>query len=156
MLHFVRNDEEPFRNCEKGIARRALRNSSWGETIFLISLSDKYWESGKSRHPGRLFIGGNAGLDFLPGIFLKGGHALLNRLLPDFGVVAISMGFLAIFLMAVGIRVLAETIGFDRDVASKIVPSLGLLVLWCAALTAATLKFLATVRRHIDKVASDG
>jgi uncharacterized membrane protein len=78
------------------------------------------------------------------------------RLLPDFGVVAISMGFLAIFLMAVGIRVLAETIGFDWDVASKIVPSLGLLVLWCAALTAATLKFLATVRRHIDKVASDG
>jgi len=78
------------------------------------------------------------------------------RLLPDFGVVAISTGFLALFLMTVGIRVLAETIGFDWDVASKIVPSLGLLVLWCAALTAATLKSLAIVRRHLGAVITNG
>ena len=78
------------------------------------------------------------------------------RLLPDFGVIAISTGFLAIFLMTVGIRVLAETIGFDWSAASGIVPSLVLLVLWCAALTTATLKSLAIVRRHIGTVVTDG
>jgi uncharacterized membrane protein len=78
------------------------------------------------------------------------------RVLPDFGVVAISTGFFALFLMTVGARVLAETIGFDWDLASRILPSLGLLVLWCAALTAGTLKFLAIVRRHIGTADSDG
>jgi uncharacterized membrane protein len=78
------------------------------------------------------------------------------RLLPDFGVVAISAGFFAIFLMSVGARALAATIGFDWDVASRILPSLGLLVLWCAALTAGTLKTLAGVRRHIGVEARDG
>ncbi len=78
------------------------------------------------------------------------------RLLPDFGVVAISAGFFAIFLMTVGARVLAETIGFEWDVASRILPSLGLLVLWCAALTAGTLKTLAIVRRHIGTEVTDG
>jgi len=71
------------------------------------------------------------------------------RLLPDFGAIAIGTGFFAIFLMTVGARVLAELIGFDWNVASKILPSLGLLVLWCAALTAGTLKTLAIVRRYI-------
>jgi uncharacterized membrane protein len=77
------------------------------------------------------------------------------RLLPDFGVVAISAGFFALFLMTVGARLLAETIGFNWDLASRILPSLGLLVLWCAALTAGTLKFLAIVRRHIGTVVGD-
>ena len=82
--------------------------------------------------------------------------AVYVRLLPDFGVVAISTGFFAIFLMTVGARALAETIGFDWHVASKILPSLGLLVLWCAALTAGTLKYLAIVRRHIGAEDTNG
>jgi len=67
----------------------------------------------------------------------------------DFGVVAISVGFVALFLMALGKRILAETIGFDWAVALSILPSLVLLLLWCAALTAGTLKFLAILRRTV-------
>ncbi len=77
------------------------------------------------------------------------------RVLPDSGVIAISAGFFAIFLMTVGARLLNETIGFDWDVASRILPSLVLLVLWCAAVTAGTLKSLASVRRHISSGGSD-
>ena len=77
------------------------------------------------------------------------------RLLPDFGAIAIGTGFFAIFLMAVGARILAELIGFDWNVASRILPSLGLLVLWCAALTAGTLKILAIVRQYIGREVSN-
>jgi uncharacterized membrane protein len=78
------------------------------------------------------------------------------RLLPDFGVVAISTGFVALFLMTVGARVLAETIGFDWGVALRILPSLVLLVIWCAALTAGTLKSLAILRRTVGTGDTDG
>ncbi len=74
---------------------------------------------------------------------------------PAFGVVALTTGFAALFLMAVGGRILFETIGFEWDVASSILPSLVLLVLWCAALTTGTLKFLARLRRTAGRGDTD-
>lgn len=71
------------------------------------------------------------------------------RLLPDFPVVAICVGFLTLFLMAVGGRVLGEVIGFDLDKWSQTIPSLLFLVLWCTALTTGAVKVLAALRKEI-------
>lgn len=85
-----------------------------------------------------------ATLTFL--ILLGGMAAVYSRLLPDFSVVAICTGFGALFLMAVGGRILIETLGFDMKSVGATIISLLLLVLWCSALTTAALKFLALVR----------
>jgi uncharacterized membrane protein len=77
------------------------------------------------------------------------------RVLPDYSVVAIGTGFAALFLMALGWRALDETTGFNWSSAASVISSLLLLVLWCAAVTAATVKALATARRHLTKGALD-
>jgi uncharacterized membrane protein len=78
------------------------------------------------------------------------------RVLPDYPVVAISTGFAALFLMALGYRVLDDTTGFDWKSAASIISSLLLMVLWCAAITAATVKTLAATRRQLTGGAADG
>jgi uncharacterized membrane protein len=79
-------------------------------------------------------------------VLLAGMFAIYTRVLPDFSVVAICAGFGALFLMAVGGRILIDTLGFDIDSVGATIISLLLLVLWCSALTTAALKFLAFVR----------
>jgi uncharacterized membrane protein len=78
------------------------------------------------------------------------------RVLPDYPVVAIGTGFAALFLMALGWRVLHETTGFNWNSAASIISSLILLVLWCAAVTTATVKALVMARRRLAKGATDG
>ena len=78
------------------------------------------------------------------------------RVLPDFAVVALATGFFALFLMATGSRLLAETVGFDWDDTVRIISALALLMMWCAAMTAATVKLLTILRRHVDSGGEDG
>jgi uncharacterized membrane protein len=83
-------------------------------------------------------------------LVLLGGMSLVySRVLPDFSVVAICAGFAALFLMAVGGRILIETFGFDIESIGATIISLLLLVLWCSALTTAVLKILALVRGRL-------
>lgn len=77
------------------------------------------------------------------------------RMVPDFAVVTTAMGFAALFLMAVGARVLGDTIGFEWDNASRLISALALLTLWCAAMTAATVKLLTVMRRYVDSGGAD-
>jgi uncharacterized membrane protein len=79
-------------------------------------------------------------------IMLAGMFAIYSRVLPDFSVVAICVGFAALFLMAVGGRILNEVLGFDIQSIGATILSLLLLVLWCSALTTAAVKFLASIR----------
>ncbi len=78
------------------------------------------------------------------------------RVLPDFAVVAVCAGFAALFLMAAGGRLIGETIGFgDVDLLTTIF-SLLLLLLWCAALTTGTLRFLAIAGVRLPRGSGDG
>lgn len=77
------------------------------------------------------------------------------RVLPDFAVLAITTGYCSLFLMAVGTRLLRETIGFDWDDSMRLISALVLLTLWCAAMTAATVKFLTFLRRHMERGGKD-
>jgi uncharacterized membrane protein len=94
------------------------------------------------------------GLTFVALILAMG--VVYARLLADFAVLAIGTGFVSLFLMAIGLRALEETIGFEWRNAASILPSLVLLVLWCAALTAGTLKLLAALRARLANGESHG
>jgi uncharacterized membrane protein len=77
------------------------------------------------------------------------------RTLPDFAVVAITTGFVALFLMAAGWRVLEETIGLEWNETFSMVSVFGLFTLWCAAMTAATVKTLGALRQYMNNGAAD-
>ncbi len=68
------------------------------------------------------------------------------RVLPDFSIIAICGGFATLFLMAVGARLLHESIGFDMDDIYTTIFSLVLLLLWCTALTTGAVKVLGLAR----------
>lgn len=88
-------------------------------------------------------------------ILLVGMSVIYGRVLPDFSIVAICAGFGTLFLMAVGARVLIETLGFDMGELGPTITSLLLLVLWCSALTTAAIKYLALLRAALDNGGDD-
>jgi len=88
-------------------------------------------------------------------VLLAGMYAIYTRILPDFSIVAICVGFAALFLMAVGGRILNETLGIDIDAIGATIVALLLLVLWCSALTTAALKYLRFVRGTLAKEDDD-
>jgi uncharacterized membrane protein len=69
------------------------------------------------------------------------------RILPDFSILAISIAFVALFGMAMGGRLIDETISFDGPVG--LVVALLLLGGWCATLTAGTVSFLRILRKEV-------
>jgi len=75
--------------------------------------------------------------------------AVYLRRIQDFAVVAVAVGFATLFLMAVGARLIGETIEFDWDNAFHFLFSMILLTLWCAAITTGTVKLLAGIRRRM-------
>jgi len=79
---------------------------------------------------------------------------IYSRLIPDFAIVAIATGFAAVVSMAIGARGVHEIIGFD-DGTSSLITSLIVLVLWCAMLTAATVRLLNAMHAEMTSGDSD-
>lgn len=69
--------------------------------------------------------------------------------LPDFSIIAIVTGFVALVAMAFGGRVIHEVIGFD-DGAGELVLSLFLLGGWCALLTSVSVRLLNALHRQLN------
>ena len=78
-----------------------------------------------------------------------------SRIIPEFAIIAIATGFAAVMAMAIGARGVNELIGFD-DGTSGLIMSLIVLVLWCAMLTAATVKILNAMYRRLGAGDDDG
>jgi uncharacterized membrane protein len=77
-----------------------------------------------------------------------------SRLIPEFAIIAITTGFAAVVAMAIGARGVHEIIGFD-DGTSSLITSLIVLVLWCAMLTAATVRLLNAMHARMTSGNSD-
>jgi uncharacterized membrane protein len=77
-----------------------------------------------------------------------------SRLIPEFAIIAITTGFAAVVAMAIGARGVHEIIGFD-DGTSSLITSLIVLVLWCAMLTAATVRLLNAMNARMTTGHSD-
>ena len=77
-----------------------------------------------------------------------------SRVIPEFAIVAIATGFAAVVSMAIGARGVHEIIGFD-DGTSSLITSLIVLVIWCAMLTAATVRLLNAVHAEMTSGNSD-
>jgi uncharacterized membrane protein len=69
------------------------------------------------------------------------------RILPDFSILAIGIAFIALLGMAIGGRLIHETISFEG--AGELVVALFLLGGWCAVLTAGTISFLRILRKEV-------
>jgi hypothetical protein len=69
-----------------------------------------------------------------------------RRFFPDLPMLAAVTGFAALFLIGLGARVLAQTLGFD-DGIETILASLGLLIFWSVAVVAGAARLLEHVRR---------
>lgn len=77
-----------------------------------------------------------------------------SRLIPEFAIIAITTGFAAVVAMAIGARAVHEIIGFD-DGTTSLITSLVVLVLWCAMLTAATVRLLNAMSARMTTGHSD-
>ena len=73
--------------------------------------------------------------------------AVYTKTLAEFAVVAIVIGFASLLLMGLGARGIHEIIGFN-DGTGSLIFSLFLLVLWCAMLTAGSVRLLNTLYRQ--------
>jgi uncharacterized membrane protein len=70
------------------------------------------------------------------------------RVLHEFAVVAIATGFTAILAMVAGGRIIFEVVGDGWD-ASSVVMGLLMLLLWCAFVTASTVRLLNVVNKQM-------
>jgi hypothetical protein len=61
-----------------------------------------------------------------------------------------------LFLMAVGGRVISETISFNWDNAWQLIFAMTLLTLWCAGMTTGTVKLLTRLRQQMGNGDSCG
>ena len=68
-----------------------------------------------------------------------------SGVLRDFGGFALAVGAGAFFLMAVGGKLIGETIGYDEE-NFAVLGSLAILTLWCVGVTAGMAKLLARLR----------
>jgi uncharacterized membrane protein len=69
-----------------------------------------------------------------------------RRWLPDLAATTTVIGFALLFAIAIGYRVIDETVGFDGD-DTLLVTSVGLLVLWAVAAMGLAAKLLQVLRR---------
>ena len=84
-------------------------------------------------------------------IALSAGLIVYRFVLPDFGAFAISIGFGGFFAMALGGRLMEETIRFDTGHFS-ILWSLAILTIWCVAVTAGMGRLLILLRHRFKEV----
>ncbi|MEE4163001.1 MAG: DUF2157 domain-containing protein [Woeseiaceae bacterium] len=76
---------------------------------------------------------------------------IYQRFLPDFAAVAIGTAFGSLFLMAIGGRIIRETMGFEFDQPLQVMLSLTVLTFWCAGVTTVTVKLLIGLRRRMRR-----
>jgi uncharacterized membrane protein len=78
---------------------------------------------------------------------LAAAAAVYARLLPDFGGFAVTVGYAGFFLMAVGGKLIGETVGYD-EANFAILGALAILTFWCVGVTAGMARLLGHLRRN--------
>jgi len=69
----------------------------------------------------------------------------------DFAAIAIGVGFTDLFLIAVGFKLIEETVGFDWLETAEALLSTGLMVAWCVASTGAAALLLQNLQRRMQE-----
>src|SRR5262249_22302614 len=75
------------------------------------------------------------------------GAVAYRRWLPDFAAATTIVGFAVLFIIAIGYRVIDESVGFSGDEEALLVASAGLLVLWSVAVMGLAAKLLQALHR---------
>jgi uncharacterized membrane protein len=69
-----------------------------------------------------------------------------GRRLPDYAAMTFVIGFAALFLIAVGLRLIDEAIGFDWDEAAPMITSTGVTILWSVLVFGAAARLMRALR----------
>jgi uncharacterized membrane protein len=69
-----------------------------------------------------------------------------GRRLPDYAATTFVIGFAALFLIAVGLRLIDEAIGFDWDEAAPMITSTGVTILWSVLVFGLAAKLMRSLR----------
>jgi uncharacterized membrane protein len=77
---------------------------------------------------------------------------MYGRRLPDYAAMTFVIGFAALFLIAVGLRLIDEAIGFDWDEAAPMITSTGVTILWSALVFGIAARLMRALRAGIDRV----
>jgi uncharacterized membrane protein len=74
------------------------------------------------------------------------------RRLPDYAATTFVIGFAALFLIAVGLRLIDETVGFEWDEAAPMITSTGVTILWSVLVFGIAAKLMRSLRTRIERV----
>ena len=74
------------------------------------------------------------------------------RRLPDYAATTFVIGFAALFLIAVGLRLIDEAIGFDWDEAAPMITSTGVTIVWSVLVFGAAAKLMRALRSSAERV----
>jgi len=81
------------------------------------------------------------------------GGSVYCRRLPDYAAATFVIGFAALFLIAVGLRLIDETVGFEWDEAVPMITSAGVTILWSVLVFGVAAKLMRSLRLGIEQVA---
>jgi uncharacterized membrane protein len=80
------------------------------------------------------------------------GGIVYCRRLPDYAAATFVIGFAALFLIAVGLRLIDETVGFEWDEAAPMIASTGVTILWSELVFGVAAKLMRSLRVGIERV----
>jgi uncharacterized membrane protein len=73
------------------------------------------------------------------------------RRLPDYAATTFVIGFAALFLIAVGLRLIDEAVGFDWEEAAPMITSTGVTILWSVLVFGLAAKLMHRLRPGIER-----
>jgi uncharacterized membrane protein len=79
-------------------------------------------------------------------IAVGAGGIVYWRRLPDYAATTFIIGFAALFLIAVGLRLIDEAIGFDWDEATPMITGAGVTILWSVLVFGVAAKLMRSLR----------
>jgi uncharacterized membrane protein len=78
------------------------------------------------------------------------GGLVYCRRLPDYAAATLVIGFAALFLIAVGLRLIDEAVGFDWGEAAPMITSTGVTILWSILVFGIAAKLMRSLRASIE------
>lgn len=85
-------------------------------------------------------------------VAVAAGGIVYWRRLPDYAATTFVIGFAALFLIAVGLRLIDETIGFEWDEAAPMITSTGVTILWSVLVFGIAAKLMRSLRAGTERV----
>jgi uncharacterized membrane protein len=100
-----------------------------------------------------VFDSGGSGFELVGFVTaVAAGGYIYGRRLPDYAAATFVVGFAALFLIAVGLRAINETVGFEWDEARPMIVGTGITILWSVLVFGTAAKLMQRMRGSMQRV----